>query len=394
MDQISSKIRQYARDAVMLRRAIHCKPELARQEVFTTQFIKKKLTEYGIPLAQDIMLPSGAVAILEGDLPGKTLLLRADIDALPIQEASGLPFSSQHAGICHCCGHDIHTAAMLLCARVLAEIRELLCGRVIFLFQPAEETGEGALSVLNSGLFERYKPDLVIGAHCWPDLSSGTIGLRTGGFMASADTFRLQVKGKGGHGAHPHKGIDPIVAASYLVTQLQTVVSRSVAPLDSAAISIGKFTAGTAANVIPNQAVLEGTIRTINNKTRSLVEQRMREIASHCCEAMGAECQMEYQRGIPALICHSDAVNALEAAAIKQLGHECVHYLEQPSMGSEDFAYYLEQVPGAMFRIGTASETPASHLPLHNAGILFDEQAIPTGAAVMCQLARDYLKNT
>ena len=371
MNNITEKIRQYTSEAIGLRRDLHRHPELAMRETRTTQLIREQLQAYGIPLIPDLDLPSGTAALLEGGKPGKTLLLRADIDALPVKEASGLPFASQEVGVCHSCGHDIHITALLLCARVLSEMRDSLHGRVIFLFQPGEETGEGASAVLRSGLLDRYPPDLAVGAHCWPDLPGGTVGLRKGGFMASSDTFRIQVIGRGGHGAHPHKSIDPIVAASYLVTQLQTIVSRTVAPLDSAVVTVGKFTAGTAANVIPDQAVLEGTVRTA---------------------AMGAQCQVDYQRGIPALVCDAVAIDQLEAAAIQQLGQDKVRFLAQPSMGSEDFARYLERAPGAMFRIGTACDAPASHLPLHNAAIQFDEQAIPTGAAVFSQLAVNFLR--
>lgn len=392
MQQIASLIQQYTPDAVELRRNLHRHPELSMKEVNTTRLIQETLQSYGIPLIQDVTLPSGTAALLQSGQPGKTLMLRADIDALPVQEKSGLPFASECPGVCHSCGHDIHTSALLLCARVLSQMREQLKGQVLFLFQPAEETGSGAAAVLESGLLEHYKPDLAIGAHCWPDLPGGTVGLRKGGFMASSDTFLIRVTGRGGHGAHPHKSIDPIVTACYLVGQLQSVVSRSVAPLDSAVVTIGKFTAGTAANVIPDEAVLEGTVRTVDPEIQALVEQRIRDISAHCAAAMGAQCEVEYHRGMPPLVCDPQVVDLLDAAASQQLGKEQVRYLEQPSMGSEDFARYLQQIPGAMFRIGTATDAPASHLPLHNAGILFDEQGIPTGASVMCQLALDYLR--
>lgn len=392
MQQIASLIQQYTPDAVELRRTLHRHPELSMKEVNTTRLIQKTLQSYGIPLIQDVTLPSGTAALLQGGQPGKTLMLRADIDALPVLEKSGLPFASECEGVCHSCGHDIHTSALLLCARVLSQLREQLKGQVLFLFQPAEETGAGAAAVLESGLLERYKPDLAIGAHCWPDLPGGTVGLRKGGFMASSDTFLIRVTGRGGHGAHPHKSIDPIVTACYLVGQLQSVVSRSVAPLDSAVVTIGKFTAGTAANVIPEEAVLEGTVRTVDPEVQALVEQRIRDVSTHCAAAMGAQCEVEYHRGMPPLVCDPQAVDLLDAAASQQLGKEQVRYLAQPSMGSEDFARYLQQVPGAMFRIGTATDAPASHLPLHNAGILFDEQGISTGASVMCQLALNYLR--
>lgn len=361
------------------------------EEEKTTALIKEKLAEYGLEPA-DVCLPSGAAAVLTGDRPGKTILFRADIDALPVNERSGLSFTSKNPGVCHSCGHDIHTASLLLTARVLSRMRESLAGQVIFLFQPAEENLGGSQTVIDSGLFEKYHPEFAVGVHCWPDLLGGTVGFRKGPFMASSDSVKIRVTGKGGHGAHPHKSIDPITAAAYILTQLQTVVSRSVAPLDSAVLTMGKISGGTAANVIPDEAVMEGTVRTVNNETRTLVEQRIRTIAACGAEAMGASCEVEYKRGVPALECDNRVTELLINAAMEQLGNNNVITLETPSMGSEDFARYLEIIPGAMFRIGTATENPASRLPLHNGGIIFDEKAISAGASVFCGLAAEYLK--
>lgn len=391
METIKELIGRYGADAVLIRREIHKNPELSMEERQTTALIKEKLEEYGLEPA-GVNLPSGAAAVLTGGQPGKTILFRADIDALPVEERSGLPFSSQRQGVCHSCGHDIHTAALLLAARVLSQVRENLQGQIIFLFQPAEENLGGAEAVIRSGLFEKYHPEFAVGAHCWPDLPGGTAGFRKGPFMASSDSVKIRVKGKGGHGAHPHKSIDPITAAAYILTQLQTVISRSVAPLDSAVLTMGKIYGGTAANVIPDEAVMEGTVRTVNNAARTLVEQRIRTIAECGAKAMEASCEVEYKRGVPALECDGSVTELLIEAAEEQLGKDKVQMLEIPSMGSEDFARYLEIVPGAMFRIGTASENPASRLPLHNGGIVFDEKAVAAGAAVFCGLAAKYLK--
>lgn len=391
MEKIKELIGKYQEDAVSLRRRIHENPELSMKEINTTALVKQQLQQYGLALA-DVSFPSGAAAVLEGARPGKTLLLRADMDALPMEERSGLPFASKNPGVCHSCGHDIHTAVLLLCARILSQIREDMAGRLVFLFQPGEEQLKGARMVIQSGLFEQYRPDMVFGLHCWPELPAGTVGIRRGPFMASSDTVRITIKGKGGHGAHPHKSIDPITAAAYVLTELQTVISRSVAPLDSAVLTMGKFHGGTAGNIIPDEVVMEGTVRTVRNETRALMEQRIRKVAACGAEAMGAECQVEYTRGVPAVICDGHAVDLLEKAAVRELGHEKTVTLEAPSMGSEDFAGYLEIAPGAMFRIGTANENPASRLPLHNSGIVFDERAIAAGAAVMCRAAAEFLK--
>lgn len=390
MKAIRELIRLYEEDAVSIRRKIHRKPELSMQEYETTAFIQEKLLEYGLKPAA-INLPSGTAAVLQGGKPGKTILFRADIDALPMTERSGLSYSSEYSGVCHSCGHDIHTAVLLLTARVLSERREALAGQIIFLFQPGEEQGLGANAVIDSGLFETYHPDFAVGVHCWPELIGGTVGFRKGPFMASNDSVTIRVTGRGGHGAHPHKSIDPITASAYILTQLQSIVSRSVAPLDSAVLTMGKIFSGTAANVIPDEAVMEGTVRAVNNKTRNLMEQRIRTIAACGAEAMGASCEIEYVKGAPALECDSRVTELLTDAALRQLGADRVVLLESPSMGSEDFANYLEFIPGAMFRIGTACENPASRLPLHNAEIVFDEKAVAAGASVFCGLAEEVL---
>lgn len=372
---IQDLLDRYKGDAISLRRKLHQSPELSMQETNTTRVIRETLEQYGIRCMEDYSLPTGAAAILEGKEPGKTHLLRADIDALPMEEKSALPFASQHSGVCHSCGHDIHTSALLLCARILSTLEQPRRGRVILLFQPAEETGQGSKAVIDSGLLERYPPDLVLGAHCWPDLPAGSVGLRVGSFMAASDTLHIRVKGKGGHGAHPHKSIDPVVTAAYIITQLQSIVSRSIDPLESVVITIGTLSAGTVTNVIPDEVQMGGTVRIANGHMQPLVEERIRTICHSCAQAMGAECEVNYVHGMPALDCDAQAVSILERAAKAQLGEKRVAFLSRPSMGSEDFARYLTLAPGAMFRIGTANQSDQSRLPLHNAHIIFDEES-------------------
>lgn len=290
MNKVNEYISLYESDAIAIRREIHKHPELSMAEKETTKLVKEKLLEYGLEFA-DVELASGVAAILKGALPGKTILFRADLDALPIEERSGLPFASKHPGVAHCCGHDIHTSALLLAARILGQMKDQIAGQIIFLFQPAEERLGGSKMVIGSGLFEKYKPDFAVSVHCWPEIPAGTIGIRKGPFMAATDTIKIRVTGKGGHGAHPHKSIDPVMTAAYILTQLQAVVSRSVAPLDSAVLTIGKIMGGTVANVIPDEVVMEGTVRTVTRETRELMEKKIRTVAGHgaAAEVIGTE---------------------------------------------------------------------------------------------------------
>lgn len=389
-EKIKKLVEMYREEMIAVRRHIHEHPELSMKEKNTTALIKEKCLEYGLTEA-DVELESGAVFILNPEKTKKSIIFRADIDALPVDENTGLSFASKNPGISHSCGHDIHTTALLFCARILSNIREELDGRVIFVFQPAEEIGQGAKLVIRSGLFEKYPSQMIIGIHTWPETPAGNIGIRRGPFMAASDRIRITVHGKGGHGAHPHKSVDPVLTAAYILTQIQSVVSRNVPPLQSAVITIGKFTGGPAANVIPDEASMEGTVRTFLPEIRDMVQERITEIAVHTAASMGADCTVDYQRGGQAVIGDDKVVSMIEQAGLEELGAEGVTYLELPSMGSEDFAGYLSVLPGAMFRLGTYNEIPESHLPLHNGKTIFDEQAITAGGRVLSRIAVDYL---
>lgn len=390
-EKLQELVSLYAEEMTKLRRFIHENPELSMQEKNTTAFIKTKCREYGLEEA-DVELESGAVFILNPEKTEKSIVFRADIDALPMVEKTGLPYASKNNGVCHSCGHDIHTTALLFCARILSRMKDMINGRVIFVFQPAEETGQGAKMVIQSGLFEKYPSRMIIGIHTWPETPGGNIGIRRGPFMAASDHVKITVRGKGGHGAHPHKSIDPVLTAAYILTQLQSVVARNVPPLQSAVLTIGKFTGGTAPNVIPEEAVMEGTVRTFLPDIRDMVQERISNIASLTAAAMGAECTVEYRRGGQAVIGDDNAVSLIEKAGLEELGKDGVSYLELPSMGSEDFAGYLDILPGAMFRLGTFNDIPESRLPLHNPSTVFDERAITVGARVLSRIALDYLK--
>ncbi len=366
-------------DMFSLRREIHAFPELAFQEFKTTELIERSLKSYGIETFPNGD-KTGVIGILKGAKPGRTIALRADIDALPVQEASGLPYASTREGLSHACGHDIHTAALLGAARLLSELKNEICGTIKFLFQPAEESTNGAKSMIANGALDNPRVDAIICAHTWPDIPGGSIGVRKGAMLAAADSFKININGKGGHAAHPHKCVDPIVVGAYIITQLQTVVSREVSPTDSAVVTVGKMIAGTASNIIPSQAIIEGTFRTVSKETRGHIKDSIARIAKLTAESLNAVAEVEFGMGVPPTICDPEIVDIASEAVIQLLGEDKLLPLAVPSMGAEDFAEYLEFVPGALLRLGTADERPESRFALHSPKVVFDEQSIVAGA--------------
>ncbi len=377
---------------IRIRREIHRHPELSLKEVNTTATIRRELESMGIqPL--DLGLETGVVADIHGTKPGrnKTLAVRADIDALPVREETNEPFASECDGISHACGHDTHLAALMLAARVLQEHRDAFSGTVRLMFQPAEEIGCGARMLIERGVLENPRPDYVLALHTWPDTPAGKVGVRFGASHASSDTIRIIVKGKGGHGAHPYRCVDPIVTACFLVAQLQTVISRELSINDGGVLTFGRIQGGTAPNVIPGEVKLEGTLRALDPRTRVQMLDSIRRIAVSCCEAMRAEADVVVEEGMPPLVNDLTVIGMVKDAAVKALGAENVVELPNASPGSDDFAFYLERVPGALFRIGTGNEDPATHIGLHNGKNRFDERCIPSGATVLTQFVLDAL---
>lgn len=387
---IKKRASEIENDLVELRRRIHSHPELRLEEYETTALIEEELKKYGIRTDR-YGLKTGIVGILEGKEPGRTIAVRADMDGLMLTEDSGLDFSSLNPGVCHACGHDIHTTALLGCARLLSEMKDEIKGTVKFVFQPAEEGLSGAKMMIDAGVMENPKVEAIIAAHTWPEIPGGTIGVKKGPFMASGDYFRIKVKGRGGHAAHPHKSIDPTVICSYILLQLQTIVSREVAPLDSAVITVGKIEAGAVANIIPSEAVMEGTVRTLNPKTRKYIQERIEKMAVLSAESMNGEAEVEYNPGVPPVVNDSDLVDIISQSVIETLGEDKLVYLENPSMGSEDLSFYLDKVPGALFRLGTVNDLAESRLPLHNPKIIFDEKSITAGAITMSSAVLKFL---
>lgn len=376
------RIKENKEEFIGLRRTIHENPELSFQETETTKLIREYLDRLGIenlPNGEE----TGVIGILKGGKPGPVIALRADIDALKLTENTKLPFASKKPGVCHACGHDLHTAVLLSTAKLLKSYEAELCGTVKFLFQPAEEGLGGSLSMIKNGVLENPKVDYILACHTWPEMPAGSIGVRKGAMLGASDTFKVTVLGKGGHAAHPHKGIDPVVIAAHLITQLQTIASRRVAPVDSVVVTIGHLTAGTVNNIIPNEAVMEGTVRTQDPDTRKRVAEIIEELCVGTARAMGGDARVEYNWGVGPTMCDPALVDQISEAVTETLGAEKLLQVPVPSMGAEDFAFYLEKVPGALFRIGTSDEKPESKWALHNPSTFFNEEAILAGAAAM-----------
>lgn len=386
-------VEQYKEEMIAERRMLHQNPELSGNEFETSKLVRERLAACGIEVAE-IGMKTGVVGVLRGTKPGKNLAIRADMDALPMQELSGLPFASKNAGVCHSCGHDIHTAVLLCCAKALSAIKDELEGNVLFLFQPAEEIGQGAKELIRCNFTQVLKPDTIISLHTAPAVDAGYIRVGRGPSGASADSFRIVVTGKGGHGAHPENFIDPITASGYILTQLQTIVARENHPLQAAVVTIGSIHGGNAANVVPDKVEMTGTLRSLNEENRWRMQKSIDRIVEHCCEAMRASGEVIWSYGVPAGFSDSKVVDDLEKAAGKVIGCDHVLQSENPSLGSEDFSCLTPAYgPGTQFGLGTGNEDPNSRLGLHSAKILFDERSMEVGASVLIQYARDFLKN-
>ncbi len=383
-DAVTAAIERILPDIIQTRHHLHRNPELSGQEQETSAVVAERLRAFGLDDVQTDIAGHGVTAILRGPKDGPMLALRADMDALPIQEASDLEYASCKAGVMHACGHDGHTATLLGTAQVLSKLREHLPGPVKFLFQPAEETVGGADGMISAGALDGVAA--IVALHGWPNLEIGQIGYRPGPMMASADSFDLTVKGVGGHAAYPQATVDPIVVGSQIVAAWQTLASREVSPLDSVVVTITQFHAGNAYNVIPGTAELKGTVRTLSNAVRDEMPAKMERIAAGICAAFRAEYEFKTNFGPP--VVENDPVLTALVESVGQdiLAPGGVTYLETPTMGAEDFAYYLREVPGVMFRLGVGTEVTALHTPTYN----FSDGALPYGIAMLANFALRY----
>ena len=342
--EIDELVKEAGKNAAELRRDFHRWPELGNEEYRTAERILSELA--GLDIETERILPTGIVGSLKKRDGKKTVALRADMDALPVTETVILPFASERKGIMHACGHDVHMAVLLGTAMVLSKIKNEIDGNVKFIFQPAEETTGGAMRMIKKGCLEP-KTDFILGLHVKPDLPAGTIGIKYGKVHASSDMFRITVKGKHSHGAYPEMGIDSVAAAAQIVTGVQSIVARNISPLNSAVITIGSIHGGTAVNLIADIVVLEGTIRALDHSGRELLKSRLKEMVQYTAQAYGAKAEIKFIKGYPVLKNDNLVVEMIKDAAICETAVEKVVELKEPTMGVEDFAYYLEKVPGA-----------------------------------------------
>jgi hippurate hydrolase len=371
-----------------IRRDLHAHPELGFEEVRTAGLVAGELRSYGVDHIERGIGQTGVVAVIRGrsTASGRTIGLRADMDALPITEEGGADHASTRPGLMHACGHDGHTTMLLGAARYLAATRNF-DGTVHCIFQPGEEGYAGARAMIQDGLFERFPCDAVYAMHNWPNLAPGKVGVAPGPMMAAADRVAITVHGKGGHGAHAYQTIDPVVVAAHLITALQAIVARNVNPIDTAVLSICALHAGDlgAMSVIPRQAQLVGTVRTFNPTVQDLVERRIRETAAGVAQAFGAQAEVQYTRSYPATINTAEEARFAADTAAELLGEDNVIRDLPPSMGAEDFSFMLQQRPGAYLRVGQG--LGAGDCFLHNTRYDFNDAIIPIGSALYARLA-------
>ncbi len=368
------------------RTAIHQEPELSLRETKTREKIVAALREMGIPYHTFDDFP-GVVGFIDADRPGPVVALRADMDGLPVSEETGLPFASSVPGRMHACGHDVHMACLLGAAAMLTREPRSKGGPIRLLFQPAEEEGRlgGAEPLIARGCLDRPKVSYVVGQHVDPSLPLGQVGWRAGSFMAAADHFRLVVRGRGGHAATPHQGPDAIVIASEIVTGLQALVSRVRDPLDPVVVSVGSIHGGTRNNILPDEVVLEGTVRTLRAPTRDLLERAFRRRVRAIAASLGARVRISYLRGYPPLVNDPAATHVVANALAVEFGNRNVVEVEHPLMGAEDFSRYLERVPGTFLRLGVG--VPGRPASLHSSTFAPDERALVLGAATLAAAA-------
>jgi len=370
-----------------IRRGIHKNPELGFQERKTTALVREELARLGLEI-QPLELETGVVALLKGSGSGPDTAtgLRADMDALPVTERTGLPYASENRGVMHACGHDGHVALLLGTAHILSGLRDRFSGVVKFLFQPAEELLTGARALIAAGCLQNPPLDRIIAAHGWPYIAVGKIGVLAGPAMASADRFKVRIKGRGGHGAYPHRAVDPILAAAHAVTAMQGIISRETDALERAVLSVCTMEGGRAFNVIPREALLEGTVRCMREGLREEIRRRLERVVKGTATAFGCEGDLEWTELVPPLVNDPELTRTVEETAREVLGPDRVEELPGPTMGSEDFSLYLQEGPcGVLFRLGLA--LPGKKIMgLHNDQFDFTDAALPVGAAMLAGL--------
>jgi amidohydrolase len=392
-DRIFELSKDISPTLVKIRRHIHKNPELAFNEFETTIYLKSLLEKANIETRTDYA-ETGVVGLLEGNRRNPVVALRGDIDALPLEEKTGLPFASKKLGVMHACGHDSHAAVTIGAAIILSKLKDELEGSVKFILQPAEEKNPGgAVGMVKKGVLKDPVVDVIWGLHSDPNFRAGEIAYLEGPVMAQPDEFYITIKGKGGHAAKPHETIDPIVIAAEVVLALQKIPSRLVNPIDKLVVTVGKIAGGHINNVIPDSVEIVGTVRTFKHELAIRVEKLMRQIVSGITSAYGAGFDLLYDFGYPVVINEKSATQFLISAASEYLGPGKAIELEQPSFGGEDFGYYLQEVNGSFFRLGTGNPEKGITANWHNSKYTVDEDALSVGAGLYAYLAYKYLKD-
>lgn len=390
-NNLDTLIEKYLNDIIEIRRDIHQYPEIGMEEVRTSALVKAQLEKLGLEV-QDKIGKMGVVGLLRGKKPGKTILLRADMDCLPMDELTDLPFKSKVPGMMHACGHDVHTAILLGAAKVLSELKDEIKGNIKFVFQPAEEANPtgGARYMIEDGVLENPKVDAAVALHVW-NLPLGKVGIRTSTMMAQSDRIFITVKGKSSHASQPHNGVDAIVTAGHIITALQTVISRNVDPMESAVVTIGTIHGGSRYNVTCDKVVLEGTVRTFNPEISAIMPTRIKAIAENVATALGAECDVEYVEGYSATVNDEELATKFIGYFKDAIGEQNVVIPSQPASGGEDFSEFTKLVPSVFYWLGMESEMNKGKTTVHNPNLVVDEGCIPVGIKTLVSGAINFL---
>ena len=384
--KIRKLVEKYEDQIITWRREFHENPELSGEEIRTSERVCEELKKVNIEVKR--IGKTGVLGILEGNKPGKTVALRADMDALPVQEANNIPYKSKNKGIMHACGHDGHTAMLLGAAKLLSQMRDKIKGRVKFIFQPAEEKTQGASMMIKGGAIEGV--DAILGIHLWADLAVGKVSVEAGPRMAASDRFKITIRGKGGHGAMPHQGVDVIVAASAVVMNLQSIVSREIGPLEPAVVTIGKFHGGERFNIISEEVLMEGTTRCFNSQVRDKFPIMIERMIKETAKAYRAKGELEYILGAPPVINNFQISQIASQAVTKNFGEESVVKFEKVTAG-EDFAFFAQEVPSVFAFVGVRNEKKGANYPHHHRKFNIDEDALVIGTSLYSQFVLDFL---
>lgn len=391
LSQIRLTIRALQPELVEWRRRLHQRPELGFQEQRTAEFITKKLQEWEID-HQIGIAKTGIVATIASNRPGPVLAIRADMDALPIQEENDVPYRSLHDGIMHACGHDGHTAIALGTACYLAQHRDDFAGTVKMIFQPAEEGPGGAKPMVEEGVLKNPDVDAIIGLHLWNNLPLGAVGVRSGALMAAVECFHCTILGRGGHGAMPHQTVDSIVVSAQIVNALQTIVARNVDPIDSAVVTVGELHAGTAHNVIADTARISGTVRYFNPKMEGYFGKRIEQVIAGICQSQGASYELEYCHLYPPVINDANMAELVRSVALEVVETPAGIVPECQTMGGEDMSFFLEAVPGCYFFLGSANPAKDLAYPHHHPRFDFDETALGMGVEIFVRCVEKFCR--